>query len=219
MAAQVTTPATPPPPPSGESPKPTWRESAALALVVRRRADALELDPKTLSRGDLLFAFGLVTKLKNFADRRLTAIRTEVDALFTGELELKATDLMQTFAERVFFGPHDRGDLTGKVIAAKLLNGSYGKKALSETKALDLLATKKRSAKRMAMEKPPRPPQPLPRFSAEKFRGLIAKGIITQAEYDACFDARPPRPTMTVEVPPELEAAIVETLLRPPGGP
>jgi hypothetical protein len=156
--------------------------------------------------------------LKNFADRRLGALRKVVDGLFVGEHELKVSDVAQSIVRQIFFGPHDRGDLTGKVIAAKLLNGGYGQKTLSEDRARALVATKKPSAKRMILEKPPRPPQPMPRFSPEKFRGLIDKGIITQAEYDACFVPAAPRPTMTVEVPPEIEAAIVDTLLRSPSG-
>lgn len=221
MSAHLPKPAPAPAPLSTADGEPKgWREAAALELVVRHRSAAIELSAEALGPKELIIGFGIATKLKNFADRRVTALRKEVDKLFTGENALRAIDVARFVAEQVFFGPWVKGDTTGKVIGAKLLNGAHAAKILSEEKAFALLKTKKPSAKRMVMEKPPRPAQPPPRFSPAKFRELLAKEIITQEEHDACLEDAPPRPTMTVEVPPELEAAIAMTLLRaPPASP
>lgn len=198
-----------------------WKWKAALALVQSLRAVVLEIDPATLSEHDTVVGFAIATKLKNLADRRVSAFRGAVNALFTGERALRTEDVSQILLEQVFFGPSHgvHGAMEGKIVAAKLQNGSFGKGTISESLAFELLKTKKASAKRMVMEKTPRPVQPPPRFSPQKFRELIAKGVITQAEYTACVVPLPPSPTMTVEVPPEIERAIAETLFRAPPPP
>jgi hypothetical protein len=187
------------------------RRAAALELVREFRAAVLELEPKTLTARETVIALAIATKLKNLAERRTTALRKGANALFTGDRALTALDRAVQAVERVFFFTEEES--SDDVVLLKVTNDRFGAKVLSETKALDLLKTKKPSAKKMAMEKPPRPPQPLPHFSGEKFRDLIAKGIISQAEYDACFEAAAPSPTMTVACPSELEEAIAAAAL------
>jgi len=190
-----------------------WREHTAAEVVTEFRAAVLELDPATLSERECVISYGILTKLKNRIDRRSVALRKGIDALFAGELELRVTDRAREIAHQILFD----GDscMLGDAITVRLLNKTFGLKALSVERALALLGTKKRSALKMAMEKPPRPPQPPPRFSAEKFRELVAKGVITQAEYDACIVCVAPQGAVTVDVPPEIEVAIAATLLRP----
>jgi hypothetical protein len=191
-----------------------WRQGAARDTVTEHRAALLQLDPKGLSERETVFGFAILTKAKNLVDRRLTGFRKGVDALLKAlpEGERMAPGVVSARLHHILWGQ----DPTGAAIAIVQLNGAANAKVLSEDKAFALLKTKKASLKRAVMEKPLRPPQPPPRFSPQKFRDLVAVGAITQAEYDACLDVAQPQPSVTVDVPPEIEEAIARTLFQPP---
>lgn len=188
------------------------RKAVATELMIAHRAEILHLDPATLAEREAVLGFGIVTRIKNFADRRVNAFRKRIDAIFTARGGMTPETQMLEHGETVFFDQGAHGGLS-----VRAMNGSFGKMVLSETKAFALLAGKKPSAKKMAMEQPLRPARPPARFSSEKFRNLVTIGVITQAEYDACLEQAPATTTVTIDVPIEIDAAITRMLIqRPP---
>jgi len=191
-----------------------WRQETARELVGEWRAAILELEPATLTRKETIVAFAIATTIKKFIARRVQALRPAIDALFVGDDALTANDRAKRIDEQAIVD----GDvcLIGDSIELHLKNTSFGKSVLSVDKAFAVLATKKPSAKNQCMEKPPPAPKPIPRFSAEKFRGLVALGIVTQAEYDGCLEPAAPAGEVAVKIPVEIEEALARMLLAAP---
>lgn len=187
-------------------------QKCAGAMVAMRahRGSIVNLVPTILSARELVLGFALATRAKAFFDRRLGVLRKGVDALLDKKKD--AAERVATLTEPLYFvGKEEHSPVT-----VTATNGAFGKTVLSEEKARAVLATKRQKITRTCFVRVPRPPIPPPRFSGEKFRELIALGVITQAEYDGCLEPAPAAYTVTVDVPTEIEDALATMLLEAP---
>jgi hypothetical protein len=200
--------AQPAPAPPAPAPPPPDRRAVATTLLATHRAAFFALEVATLPLRDAVLGFAVATKVKNFAERRVTAFRKRVDMAFLA-LGITSETRRLELGEVVF-----EDGLPGAQVSAVLTNSHVDRKVLSEAKAMELLRQKAPSLAKRVLERPLRPAKPPARFSAEKFRELVTAKKITQAEYDACLVAALPSPTVTVEVPAEFEAAIAAMLLQ-----
>jgi hypothetical protein len=185
-----------------------WRGDAARTSIAAHRASVLNLPPTSLSQREVVTSFVIATRIRNHVDRRVSALRKVVDGLFAASEPKMGVGVREKHMEVPAFAEEAEG-----VLVVRMRNGAANDKTVSQAKASELLARKRLNPRRHVFERVPRPPQPPPAFSAEKFRALVTGGLITQAEYDACLEPAPPSCSVTVELPPEFDAAIANAIL------